>query len=566
MTRDAPFHRLPIKTSIDVLAARQRLREAAARFGFDQFDQVQLATGISEVGREIVTAGGGQLEFSISPALPRRLIITARCTNAGGQGLDLPGVVAARRLIGPPIGREADDGGWNFSRVLPRSATLDDGLEALSASALDPYSAVHEQDAELLRLHEELQRRDAELDSVSRELDETNRGVLALYAELDDKAESVREMSEERARFLSNVTHELRTPLSSITALCRLLLKEGGSELRNEQGKQIAYIQKSAQDLLDFVSDLLDLAKVGAGKVAVHAAPFALDDVLTALRGMFRPLSADANVPVIFEFSPLPTLETDEHKVSQILRNLISNALRFTESGEIRVSATHERATDVVVVTVADTGIGIAAGDLERIFDEFIQVENRRGGRERSSGLGLPLSRKLAELMGGSISVESQVGSGSIFRLRVPRIYSQPSAEGRRPVDVDGYVLVVDDDAVSRYVAKEELERLGWRVVEAADGETALLLARERDCCAIVLDLVMPGTTGIDVLRRLGEHASTAAIPVVIRTSLPLAEIDSASTARAQAVFSKSEDSMRALADLIALKTAASMQAGTGRG
>ncbi|HZQ49241.1 MAG TPA: ATP-binding protein [Candidatus Dormibacteraeota bacterium] len=566
MTREAPARRVPIKTSTDVLAARERIREAAARFGFDHFDQVQLATGISEVGRDLVAAGGGELEFSISPARPRRLVITARCTETARRGLDYPGVAAARRLIGPPpTGREADDGTWNFSRVLPRSATLEDGLEALRATAVDPFSAMHEQDAELLRLHEELQRRDAELESVSRELEETNRGVLALYAELDDKAESVRQMSEERARFLSNVTHELRTPLSSITALCRLLLKEGGAELRNEQGKQIAYIQKSAQDLLDFVSDLLDLAKVGAGKVAVHAAPFELDDVLTALRGMFRPLSADANVPVIFEFSPVPTMETDEHKVSQILRNLISNALKFTESGEIRVSATHERATDEVLVTVADTGIGIAADDIERIFDEFIQVENRRGRRERSSGLGLPLSRKLAELMGGSISVESQLGLGSKFLLRIPRIYSQPSAEGRRPIGVDGYVLVVDDDAVSRYVAKEELERLGWRVVEAADGETALLLAREQECRAIVLDLVMPGTTGIDVLRRLGEHPSTAALPVVIRTSLPLADIDSASIARAEAVFSKSED-MRALADLISRKTAASIQVEAGRG
>ena len=556
MTSEAPVQRLPIKTSTDVLAARQRVREAAARFGFDQFDQVQLATGISEVGRAIVAAGGGELDFSISPAHPRRLVITAKCSGVRGPALDIPGVAAARRLIGPPIGRETDDGKWSFSRVLPRSATLDDGLKALSASPGDPYSALHEQDAELLRLHEELRRRDAELESVNKELEETNRGVLALYAELDDKAESIRQISDERTRFLSNVTHELRTPLSSITALTRLLLKEGGAELREEQSKQIVYIQKSAQDLLDFVSDLLDLAKVGAGKVSVRAAPFELDDVMTALRGMFRPLSADANIPVIFELSPVPTMETDEHKVSQILRNLISNALKFTESGEIHVSTAHDPATDEVLITVTDTGVGIAAGDLERIFDEFIQVESRRGRRERSSGLGLPLSRKLAQLMGGSLTVESRLGAGSTFRVRIPRIHSQASGQARHPLDGDGYVLVVDDDPVSLYVAKEELERLGWRVVEAADGETALMLARERECRAIILDLVMPGTTGIDVLRRLGEDPATDAIPVVIRTSLRPADIDPASVARAQAVFSKSEDSMRALADLISLKMA----------
>lgn len=547
-----------------MLAARQQVRDAAARFGFAQFDQVQLATGISEVGREMVAAGGGDLEFAISPSSPRRLVITARFKALRDRAVDMPGVAAARRLIGPPLGRDGDDGTWSFSRVLPRSGPIGDGLQALSAGVRDPYSELQEQDAELLRLHEELRRRDAELESARNELEETNRGVLALYAELDDKAESIRQISDERTRFLSNVTHELRTPLSSITALCRLLLNEKDVSIGEEQAKQITYIQKSAQDLLDFVSDLLDLAKVGAGKVTVRPAPFEVDEMLTALRGMFRPLSADANVPVIFELSPVPTMDTDENKVSQILRNLISNALKFTESGEIRVSTAHDRATDEVLFTVTDTGVGIAGADLDRIFDEFIQVDTRRGRRERSSGLGLPLSRKLAQLMGGSITVESELGAGSTFRLRLPRIYSQQAGRAPAALDGSGYVMVVDDDPVSRYVAKEELEGLGWRVVEAADGETAILLARERECRAIVLDMVMPGTTGPDVLRQLGEQPETAAIPVVIRTSLQLGEIDPASVARAAGVFSKSDDSMRALADLISVKIAGASEAHPG--
>ena len=547
-----------------MLAARQQVRDAAARFGFAQFDQVQLATGISELGREMVAAGGGDLEFAISPSSPRRLIITARFKALRDRAVDMPGVAAARRLIGPPLGRDGDDGTWSFSRVLPRSGPIGDGLQALSAGVRDPYSELQEQDAELLRLHEELRRRDAELESARNELEETNRGVLALYAELDDKAESIRQISEERTRFLSNVTHELRTPLSSITALCRLLLNEKDVSIGEDRAKQITYIQKSAQDLLDFVSDLLDLAKVGAGKVTVRPAPFEVDEMLTALRGMFRPLSADANVPVIFELSPVPTMDTDENKVSQILRNLISNALKFTESGEIRVSTAHDRATDEVLFTVTDTGVGIAGADLDRIFDEFIQVDTRRGRRERSSGLGLPLSRKLAQLMGGSITVESELGAGSTFRLRLPRIYSQQAGRAPAALDGSGYVMVVDDDPVSRYVAKEELEGLGWRVVEAADGETAILLARERECRAIVLDMVMPGTTGPDVLRQLGEQPETAAIPVVIRTSLQLGEIDPASVARAAGVFSKSDDSMRALADLISVKIAGASEAHPG--
>ena len=555
MTRDAPLGRLPIGSSSDILTARQRVRDAAARLGFDLFDQVQLATGVSELGREIAASGGGELEVWISSTRPRRLVIGARgvalrdvSTNA------VPGVIAARRLIGPPLDGASGEQSCTFSRALPKSARLDNLAESLSASATDPFSELRHQDTELLRMHEEIRRRDSELESVNRELEETNRGVLALYAELDDKAESIRQISDERARFLSNVTHELRTPLISITSLCRLLLTQGDRSLEDEQAKQITYIQKSAQDLLDFVSDLLDLAKVEAGKVTVRAAPFEAEETLAALRGMFRPLSADTGVPVIFDLSPIPTLETDESKVSQILRNLISNALKFTETGEIRVAASYEAKADEVLFAATDTGIGIAAADLDQIFDEFVQVDTRHGRRHRSSGLGLPLSRKLAELMGGSITVKSKLGEGSTFSLRLPRKYA-PQVPQTAPESGAGYVLVVDDDQISRYVAKEQLERLGWRVVEAADGEMALKLAREGECRAILLDLTMPGISGFEVLERLGEDPSTSMIPVVIRTSLPVGDIDAGSVSRAAAVFSKS-DSMQSVVDLIASRTA----------
>ena len=553
MNRGASIGRLHINSSNDILIARQRVREAATRLGFDQFDQVQLATGISEISRELVAAGGGGLEFWISPTRPRRLIIGAKGLASAGDSSDPPpGLVAARRLIGPAFDSDSAEGGVTFSRVLPRADLLEDGIRALSDGTPDAYAELHHQDAELLRLLEEMRRRDIELDNMNRELEETNRGVLALYAELDDRAESIRQISNERARFLSNVTHELRTPLSSITALSRLLLTQSEGPLGEEQAKQVGYIQKSAQDLLDFVSDLLDLAKVEAGKVAVRAAPFEAEALLAALRGMFRPLSADANVPITFDLSPVPTLDTDENKVSQILRNLISNALKFTETGEIRVSAMHDPETDELLFTVADTGIGIAPADLDRIFDEFVQVDSRHGRRERSSGLGLPLSRKLAQLMGGSITAESELGNGSKFRLRLPRIYSSGVAHRLPGSDTSGYVLVVDDDNISRYVAKEHLERLGWRVLEAADGEMALRLAGEGECRAIVLDLVMPGMSGFEVIQRLAEHPETAGIPVFVRTSLTKSDIDPASIARAAAVFSKSEDGMQSLADAIA--------------
>jgi signal transduction histidine kinase/CheY-like chemotaxis protein len=543
---------LPIKTSNDILSARQRVRDGAAQLGFDLFEQVQIATGISEVGREITASGGGELAVWISETRPRRLVIGAKGIDRVDDSTDglAPGLAAAHRLLGPPIDQESPGWDFTFSRLLPKSAPADLG-RTLPAAPTDPFQELERQDSELLGLLEKVRMREAELEDLNRELEETNRGVLALYAELDEKAESAREASNERSRFLSNVTHELRTPLSSILALCGLLLARNDGSLGGEQVKQIGYIQKSAQDLLDFVSDLLDLAKVEAGKVAVRSAPFEVEEVFAALRGMFRPLSLDASFPIVFESSRVPAMVTDEYKISQILRNLISNALKFTESGEIRVSAAHDPEQDEVVFSVADTGIGIDAEDLDSIFDEFVQVDTRRGRRERSSGLGLPLSRSLAELMGGSLTVASQSGVGSTFTLRVPRTYGYMAA-GPRSDSASGYVLVVDDDPISRYVAKEQLERRGWRVVEAADGEIALRLAREGDCRAIVSDLAMPGMSGYELLNRLGEDPSTADIPVVIRTSRHLTDSDAGALARAAAVFSKDDNTMQLVIDRIA--------------
>ncbi len=544
---------LPIKSSNDLLGARQLIRDGAAKLGFDHLDQVQIATGVSEVGRELAASGGGELAVWISGVHPGRLVIGA--TQVGKidnpTSTISPGIVAARRLLGPTA--DQDWPGWEhtFSRLLPKSPPSGLGQSLTKPSAADPFHELQRQDGDLVILLEQVRMREIEFDNLNRELEETNRGVLALYAELDDKAESARQASNERSRFLSNVTHELRTPLSSILALCRLLLAKNEAALANEQVKQIGYIEKSAQDLLDFVSDLLDLAKVDAGKVAVRSAPFEVDEVFAALRGMFRPLSLEAPYPIVFESEQVPTMVTDEYKISQILRNLISNALKFTESGEIRVVAIHDPDRDNVVLSVADTGIGIDAHDLDSIFDEFVQVDSRRGRRERSSGLGLPLSRSLAELMGGSLTVESQTGVGSTFTLTLPRTYSHGGGRaGLAPTT--GYVLVVDDDPISRYVAKEQLELRGWRVVEAADGEIALRLAKEGNCRAIVSDLAMPGMSGYELLNRLGEEASTVHIPVVIRTSAQMSESDAGSLARAVAVFSKDDNTMQLVVDRIA--------------
>ena len=288
----------------------------------------------------------------------------------------------------------------------------------------NPYEEIEQQNQELLKTLQELRSRQEELELLNRELEDTNRGVVALYAELDERADYLRRASELKTKFLSNVSHEFRTPLNSVISLARLLLERIDGDLTSEQAKQVRYIESSARDLQEMVNDLLDLAKVEAGKIRIRPKRFEVHELFSALKGMLKPLLADnTSVDLVFDdTTEIPALRTDEGKVSQILRNLISNALKFTPNGKVTVSARMIENQDVEF-TVADTGIGIAREHHEDIFREFSQVENPLQEKYRGTGLGLPLCRNLAMLLGGSIWLESQPGEGSTFVVRLPAIY-----------------------------------------------------------------------------------------------------------------------------------------------
>ena len=303
------------------------------------------------------------------------------------------------------------------------------------------------QNQELLRALDDLNVRQQELVRLNRELEDTNRGVVALYAELDERADHLRRADELKTRFLSNMTHEFRTPVNSILALTNLLAER--LEARPDEKDELFFIRKSAQQLSDLVDDLLDLAKVEAGKIEVRPAPFEIAGLFGALRGMLRPLLVNHSLALIFEEPEgIPPIHSDESKVSQILRNFISNALKYTESGEVRVAVRLTPARDEVEFTVADTGIGIPEKDIGRIFDEFVQIENPLQRRVKGTGLGLPLSKRLAELLGGRIGVVSTLGGGSTFSLVVPLVYRDPLQLDAAPIAIDPHrvpVLVIED-------------------------------------------------------------------------------------------------------------------------
>jgi signal transduction histidine kinase len=278
--------------------------------------------------------------------------------------------------------------------------------------------------AELEQLRAELAKQNTEIAFLQNELAETNKGVLALYAELDDNAVQLREAADLKSRFLSYMSHEFRTPLASITSISDILIAGMDGPLTAEQQRQIQFVRGSVRELTEMVDDLLDLAKVDAGRISIAPEWFEMVDLFSALRGMFKPIVGSGSVSLIFEeTSDIPRIYTDDKKLSQILRNFISNALKFTSEGEVRVSAALA-GPDRVEFAVSDTGIGISKEHLPALFADFVQIDTRIQKRLRGTGLGLSLSRKFAELLGGTVGVTSEEGRGSRFSVVIPTRYA----------------------------------------------------------------------------------------------------------------------------------------------
>jgi signal transduction histidine kinase len=277
-------------------------------------------------------------------------------------------------------------------------------------------------EVEILRAQLAKQKSDVAL--LEAELAETNKGVLALYAELDENAAQLREAADLKSRFLSYMSHEFRTPLASITSIADILIDGMDGPLTAEQHRQLQFVRGSVRELTEMVDDLLDLAKVDAGRISISPEWFEMVDLFSALRGMFKPIVGGGNVSLIFEeATDIPKIYSDDRKLSQILRNFISNALKFTSEGEVRVTA-RAADQDMVEFAVTDTGIGIAKEHLPALFSDFVQIDTRIQKRLRGTGLGLSLAKKFAILLGGSVAVTSEVGQGSRFSVLIPTRYT----------------------------------------------------------------------------------------------------------------------------------------------
>ncbi|MFC0408445.1 ATP-binding protein [Roseomonas elaeocarpi] len=544
-----------------LVKARSMARSIAARLGFDVQDQARIATAVSEIARNAIRyAGGGTVSFALErSAAGSAGAVYSLAVEVADEGRGIPdldavlgggyvshtgmglGIAGTRRLMDEfRIESSAHGTRVRFARHLPPGAHPDEAELAALRGELsrqpgdDPVAELQAQNRELLASLDALQGRQEDFNRVNAELVDTNRGVVALYSELEERAEELRRASELKTRFLSNMTHEFRTPLNSILALSRMLLDRLDGELSSEQERQVTYIRQSAENLSELVNDLLDLSKVEAGKAELRLSRFNIVTLFGALRGVLRPLQTRDTVELVFDDSTCcVTLHTDEGKVAQVLRNLVSNALKFTEAGEVRVSCRHDSRTGFCHFSVADTGIGIAPEDAELIFQEFGQAENPLQRNTRGTGLGLSLSRKLAELLGGDLTFTSTPGQGSTFVLRIP----SDIAKTADPGGIHPRILLIDDEETSRYVLRHAMPA-GIEVTEEEGGRAGLRRAEAEPPEMIFLDLRMPDLDGTEVLRRLAEGPA-ATVPVVICTSSILEPADRAQLARAQAILTK---------------------------
>ncbi len=535
-----------IRYEQDVVLARQKARQMAALLGFDPQDQVRIATAVSEIIRnafryaergkaEFFITDNGQPAFQIKvtdqgPGIPNlQQVLDGNYRSATGMGM---GILGACRLMddfhidSSPAGTAV-----MMLKRLPASPAFSAetvakriSVELARQPSENAFEEVRQQNQELLAALAELERRQNELAVLNKELQDTNRGVVALYAELEERADYLRRASEIKTQFLSNMTHEFRTPLNSILSLSRILLDHVDGELNVEQQRQVKFIQKGANDLSEIVNDLLDLAKVEAGKIAIRSSDFTMQDLFGALRGMLRPLLSGNSISMVFEEpeQEVPPLHTDESKISQILRNLISNALKFTESGEVRISARKEH--EWITITVADTGVGIALADQERIFEEFTQLEGPHQRGKRGTGLGLPLSRKLAGLLGGSLSVSSEPGLGSTFTLRIPPVYKGPHEVALVPettAELDPKrlpVLIVEDNPETLFVYEKYFKGTPFQPIPARTVKQAQSWLEKSRPVAIILDILLAKENTWNFLSDLKHTPSTQNIPVLVVT------------------------------------------------
>ena len=358
--------------------------------------------------------------------------------------------------------------------------------------------------------------------------------------ELNGKNAELEKAYRVKSDFLSNMSHELRTPLNSIIGFTSVLLGQHGDPLTTDQAKALEKVLKNGKHLLDLINDILDFSKIEAGRTPINLSTGEIADVISNAMVTVEPMVTGKDVKLVQEIeSDLPLLNTDTLKIKQILLNLLSNAAKFTEHGAITVVA--KKQNDMISISVKDDGIGIEAKNLDRVFEEFSQIDSSNSRKYKGTGLGLAIAKNYARLLGGNLTVHSEVGKGSTFILVIPPVIpdekllkqieetpviknaivapiAQSLSEQSPALSTGVLVLCIDDDAEVIDLLRRYLIPEGYSVRGVASGEEGVRLAQELQPAVITLDIMMPEKDGWQVLRELKNNPATSDIPVIIHS------------------------------------------------
>jgi signal transduction histidine kinase/CheY-like chemotaxis protein len=450
----------------------------------------------------------------------RRLLASAAEAPVHDWELQLRGPDDAPRTVRCAAGAVGDD---ELALLVSLAADRDAQLMAEMSGTMEQLSRLQR---ETSRQSREIAAGHAEISRLGTDLDDAGRGMRALYDELADSADSLKIATESRGRLVADMGHELRAPLSSILGLAKLLASGIDGALGPEQERQVTFIRRSAEDMLELVDDLLDLSRIDAGKMRLRPAPFTVDALFALLRGQLRPMALDGGVQLAFDdHTGGRLLESDEGKIAQVVRNYVTNALKFTERGEVRVIA-EPHGDGRVRFSVRDTGIGIPPAQQQHVWDEFTQLDTPLHKRHKGSGLGLSVVRRLATVLEGEVGLESAPGAGTTFWLDVPTVHpdvAQLAAMRERSTQLgpdEAPVLVLDDDPQEMFVYERYLAGSGFRVIPARTVAEAREAVAHVTPAAIVLDVMLDGETSWQFLEELKRDPRTCDVPTLVVTVL----------------------------------------------
>ncbi|MEX1827103.1 response regulator [Luteibacter sp. CQ10] len=529
-----------------------------------------------------VPEGYFRIGSGMGQAMPRHLVIAPGTHDGAVHGVIELGffhpvdddVVALLEQAAPAIGIALRSAAYRaeLGRLLEETLRQSEALQAqgeelrVSNEELEEQSrALRESQHELESQQAELEQTNADLAGQSQQL-EAQRDELALANEaIEAKAREVLRASQYKSEFLANMSHELRTPLNSALILSKLLADNPGGNLTEEQVKFARTIHTSGTDLLTLINDILDLSKIEAGHVDVRGEAFPVQGLLDDLAALFSPVAAEKGLSFTVKAADgAPgVIESDRQRLEQVLKNLLSNALKFTQTGGVTLDI-RPAGEGTVVFSVTDTGIGIAPDQQARIFEAFQQADGSISRRYGGTGLGLSISVELARLLGGSIAVTSRPGEGSTFTLtmpvklvegevraasevppmptpvpvQIPRIVPEPAPSrfdqpvAGEPLDPRRLILIIEDDRAFADILAGLATEMGFRAWVAPTAAEALAAAREQMPHAIVLDIGLPDQSGLSVLDILKHDIRTRHIPIHVisgedhsRTALALGAV-----------------------------------------